>query len=271
MKVSKDNIISAINLSVEKDGNGQDAGLVKIDADKVDIRGVLRAYTGEIGGFRIGHNYNDNGFWLTGTDNFNCGINPGRNTGTRGAQLWAAWGNNWMKAGDNAWWVNGQGVMTCNATPVFKRGLDVYNRYIDMHGNDIKGDQDSQGNKTSVIWWNQIDRVKSQISDQRLKINVKPTKVKALDTLNNIEMVEFNWRKDNKFEKIGAIAQQVQSVDKDLVVHDMDDKQTYNDYLRINYYDTIPYLIKAVQELSEENTNLKLRLQKLEDKINGNL
>lgn len=271
LKVSKDNIISAINLSVEKDGNGQDAGLVKIDAGKVDIRGVLRAYTGEIGGFRIGHNYNDNGFWLTGTDNFNCGINPGRNTGTRGAQLWAAWGNNWMKAGDNAWWVNGQGVMTCNATPVFKRGLDVYNRYIDMHGNDIKGDQDSQGNKTSVIWWNQIDRVKSQISDQRLKINVKPTKVKALDTLNNIEMVEFNWRKDNKFEKIGAIAQQVQSVDKDLVVHDMDDKQTYNDYLRINYYDTIPYLIKAVQELSEENTNLKLRLQKLEDKINGNL
>ena len=84
-------------------------------------------------------------------------------------------------------------------------------------------------------------------------------------------MVEFNWKKDNKFEKIGAIAQQVQSVDESLVVHDMDDKQTYNDYLRIKYYDTIPYLIKAVQELSEENNNLKLRLQKLEDKINGNL
>ena len=271
LKVSKDNIISAINLSVEKDGNGQDAGLVKIDADKVDIRGVLRAYTGEIGGFRIGHNYNDNGFWLTGQDNFNCGINPGRNAGTRGAQIWAAWGNNWVKAGDNAWWVDGQGVMTCHATPVFKRGLDVYNRYIDMHGNDIKGDQDSQGNKTSVIWWNQIDRVKSRISDKRLKTNVKPTKVKALDTLNSIEMVEFNWKKDNKLEKIGAIAQQVQSVDEDLVVHDMDDRQTYNDYLRINYYDTIPYLIKAVQELSEENNDLKLRLQKLEEKINGNL
>ena len=278
LKVSKNEIISAINLSVEKDGNGHDAGLVKIDADKVDIRGVLRAYTGEIGGFRIGYNYNDNSFWLTGKDNFNCGINPGHNTGTRGAQLWAAWGNNWMKAGDNAWWVNGQGVMTCHATPVFKNGLDVYNRYIDMHGNDIKGDKDRYGNKTSVIWWNQIDRVKSQISDQRLKANIKPTKINALDTLNSIEMVEFNWRKDNKFEKIGAIAQQVQSVDKDLVVHDMDDKQTYNDYLRINYYDTIPYLIKAVQELSEENTNLKSQLKemnkklnKLEDKINGKL
>ena len=91
-------------------------------------------------------------------------------------------------------------------------------------------------------------------------------------------MVEFNWKKDGKFEKIGAIAQQVQSVDKDLVVHDMDDKQTYNDYLRINYYDTIPYLIKAIQELSTENQQLKSqlnemneRLTKLEDKINGNI
>ena len=271
LKVSKDNVIASINASVEKDGQGVNRGLIKINADKVDISGVLRAYTGEIGGFRIGHNYNDNGFWLTGKDNFDCGINPGLNAGTRGAQVWAAWGNQWTNPGPNAWWVNGQGVMTCHATPVFKNGLDVYNRYIDMHGNDIKGDKDRYGNKTSVIWWNQIDRVKSQISDERLKTNIKSTKINALDTLNSIEMVEFNWRKDNKFEKIGAIAQQVQSVDKDLVVRDMDDKQTYNDYLRINYYDTIPYLIKAVQELSEENTNLKLRLQKLEDKINGNL
>ena len=277
LKVSKDNIISAINLSVEKDGNGQDAGLVKIDADKVDIRGVLRAYTGEIGGFRIGYNYNDNGFWLTGQDNFNCGINPGRNAGTRGAQIWAAWGDNWNRAGDNAWWVNGQGVMTCHATPLFKNGLDVYNRYIDTHGNTIKGD-DPKGGKTSVVWWSQIEKSNSTSSDKRLKTNIKPTKVNALDMLNNIEMVEFNWKKDGKFEKIGAIAQQVQSIEESLVVHDMDDKQTYNDYLRIKYNDTIPYLIKGIQELSAENTNLKSqlnemneRLQKLEDKINGNL
>ena len=79
-------------------------------------------------------------------------------------------------------------------------------------------------------------------------------------------MVEFSWKKDGKFEKIGAIAQQVQSVDEDLVVHDMDDKQTYNDYLRINYYDTIPYLIKAVQELSQQNKELK---NKLEEITNG--
>lgn len=278
LKVSKDEIISAINLSVERDESGNNQGLVKIDADKVDIRGVLRAYTGEIGGFRIGYNYNDKGFWLTGKDNFDCGINPGLNAGTRGAQVWAAWGDDWTNPGPNAWWVNAQGVMKCKNTAEFHKGMNVYNARIDTHGNDIQGDMNSNGSKTTVIWWSQINTVKSRISDKRLKTNIKPTKINALDTLNSIEMVEFNWKKDNKFEKIGAIAQQVQSVDKDLVVRDMDDKQTYNDYLRINYYDTIPYLIKAIQELSEENTNLKSqlnemneRLQKLEDKINGNL
>lgn len=278
LKVSKDEIISAINLSVERDENGQYGGLVKIDADKVDIRGVLRAYTGEIGGFRIGANPNDNrGFWLTGKDNFNCGINPGHNTGTRGAQIWAAWGNNWSRAGSNAWWVDGNGVMVCNNRAVFNRGFDVHGAGIYTHDQDITS-QGAGNSTTNVMWWSQINRVKSAISDIRLKTNIKPTKINALDTLNNIEMVEFNWKKDNKFEKIGAIAQQVQSVDKDLVVHDMDDKQTYNDYLRINYYDTIPYLIKAIQELSTENQQLKSqlkemndRLNKLEDKINGNL
>ena len=238
---------------------------VKISTTQLDTD-WLSAYTGDIGGFRIGKNPNQPGdFWLTGSNNFNCGLNPGHNIGTRGAQIWAAWGNNWYQAGPNAWYVNGNGAMVCNATAVFNRGLDVHGRHIYTHDQDIYG-QGAGSSTTKVMWWSQINRVKSAISDKRLKTNVKPTKVKAVDLLNKIEIVEFNWKKDNKFEKIGAIAQQVQSVEESLVVYDMDDKQTYNDYLRINYYDTIPYLIKAVQELSEENNKLK---NKLEELING--
>ena len=277
LKVSKDNVIAAINASVETTGEGPAQGVVKINADKVDIRGVLSAYTGLIGGFRIGRNPNDGGFWLTGQSNFDCGINPGHNAGSNGAQLWAAWGNLWTSAGPNAWWVTAQGIMVCKNTPTFHKGMEVYGRYIDMHGNDIQGDK-TGGGKTTVVWWSQINKANSSSSDERLKINIKPTKVNALDILNRIEMVEFNWKKDNKFEKIGAIAQQVQSVEESFIVHDMDDKQTYNDYLRIKYYDTIPYLIKGIQELSTENQQLKSqltemneRLTKLEDKINGNL
>ena len=239
---------------------------VKISATQLDTD-WLSAYTGDIGGFRIGKNPNQPGdFWLTGSNNFNCGLNPGHNIGTRGAQIWAAWGNRWDKAGNNAWWVDGQGVMHCYNRPILSKGLDVSGGNINMHGSNIEGYADENRNKTTVIWWSQINRVKSSVSDKRFKTNIKPTKIKAVDLLNKIEMVEFNWKKDNKFEKIGAIAQQVQSVEESLVVHDMDDKQTYNDYLRINYYDTIPYLIKAVQELSEENYKLK---NKLEELING--
>lgn len=238
---------------------------VKISTTQLDTD-WLSAYTGDIGGFRIGKNPNQPGdFWLTGSNNFNCGLNPGHNIGTRGAQIWAAWGNNWSRAGSNAWWINGQGVMTCNNRAVFNKGFDVHGAGIYTHDQDITS-QGAGSSTTTVMWWSQINRVKSAISDKRLKTNVKPTKVKAVDLLNKIEIVEFNWIKDNKFEKIGAIAQQVQSVDKDLVVHDMDDKQTYNDYLRINYYDTIPYLIKAVQELSQQNKELK---NKLEEITNG--
>lgn len=239
---------------------------VKISATQLDTD-WLSAYTGDIGGFRIGKNPNQPGdFWLTGSNNFNCGLNPGHNIGTRGAQIWAAWGNRWDKAGNNAWWVDGQGVMHCYNRPILSKGLDVSGGNINMHGSNIEGYADENRNKTTVIWWSQINRVKSSVSDKRFKTNIKPTKVKAVDLLNKIEIVEFNWKKDNKFEKIGAIAQQVQSVDKDLVVRDMDDKQTYNDYLRINYYNTIPYLIKAVQELSQQNNELK---NKLEELING--
>lgn len=233
---------------------------VKISATQLDTD-WLSAYTGDIGGFRIGKNPNQPGdFWLTGSNNFNCGLNPGHNIGTRGAQIWAAWGNRWDKAGNNAWWVDGQGVMHCYNRPILSKGLDVSGGNINMHGSNIEGYADENKNKTTVIWWSQINRVKSSVSDKRFKTNIKPTKVKAVDLLNKIEMVEFNWKKDNRFEKIGAIAQQIQSVEESLVVHDMDDKQTYNDYLRINYYDTIPYLIKAVQELSEENNKLKKQI-----------
>ena len=237
---------------------------VKISTTQLDTD-WLSAYTGEIGGFRIGYNPNDGGFWLTGANNFDCGINPGHNEGSNGAQFWAAWGREWTKPGPNAWWVTAQGLMVCKNTPTFHKGMEVYGRYIDTHSNDIQGDK-TGGGKTTVVWWSQINKANSSSSDKRLKTNIKPTKVNALDMLNNIEMVEFNWKKDNKFEKLGAIAQQVQSIEESFVVQDMDDKQTYNDYLRISYYNTIPYLIKAIQELSQQNNELK---NKLEEIING--
>lgn len=264
LKVSKDNVIAAINASVETTGEGPAQGVVKINADKVDISGTLKAYTGNIGSFYIGKNtYVGYGKWITGTTHFNVGMSDGTN-GDGGAAFWVNWGYDWGRAGDGAWYVTNAGNMYAKRRAYLTGGIDVGRQ--DIYGYATTG----KVGPTSAMWWNQIDSVRSSSSDKRLKTNIKPTKIKALDTLNSIEIVEFNWKKDNKFEKIGAIAQQVQAVDENLVIKDEIDKVN-NDYLRIKYYDTIPYLIKAVQELSKENDNLKLRLQKLEEKINGNI
>lgn len=254
LSVKKNDVISSINLTPEA---------IKIDSKRVDVTGLLTAYTGAIGGFLIGKNPNDKeNWWLTGQNQFRVGMSNGGGRWKQTA-LWVNWGYDWGKPSDEAWFVKENGEMYCYNKATFSGGLHAYNERIDVHGQDVQGDA-SGSSKTTVIWWSQISRLRSAISDKRLKENIQPTKVKALDTINKIEMVEFNWKKDGKFEKLGAIAQQVQSVDDSLVVNDMDDKQTFNDHLRINYYDTIPYLIKAVQELSGQVDTLTKRVEELE-------
>lgn len=251
LSVKKNDVISSINLTPEA---------IKIDSKRVDVTGLLTAYTGAIGGFLIGKNPNDKeNWWLTGQNQFRVGMSNGGGQWKQTA-LWVNWGYEWGKPSDEAWFVKENGEMYCYNKATFSGGLHTYNHRIDVHGQDVQGDA-SGSSKTTVIWWSQISRLRSAISDKRLKENIQPTKVNALDTLNKIEMVEFNWKKDGKFEKLGAIAQQVKSVEDSLVVHDMDDKQTFNDHLRINYYDTIPYLIKAVQELSEKVEKLEKQLK----------
>ena len=254
LSVKKNDVISSINLTPEA---------IKIDSKRVDVTGLLTAYTGAIGGFLIGKNPNDKeNWWLTGQNQFRVGMSNGGGRWKQTA-LWVNWGYDWGKPSDEAWFVKENGEMYCYNKATFSGGLHAYNERIDVHGQDVQGDA-SGSSKTTVIWWSQISRLRSAISDKRLKENIQPTKVKALDTINKIEMVEFNWKKDGKFEKLGAIAQQVQSVDDSLVVNDMDDKQTFNDHLRINYYDTIPYLIKAVQELSGQVDTLTKKVEELE-------
>ena len=237
---------------------------VKIKSTQIDAD-LLSAYTGRIGSFSIGSHWAGGGRWITGVNQYQIGMSDGTN-GSEGTALWVNWGNKWGEVGDNAWYVMNNGKMICKNYATFSKQISAPSG-MDINNANIKGYATTgRVGVTYPIWWSEIDNVRSQVSDKRLKTNVKPTKVKALETLNNIEIVEFNWIKDGKFEKIGAIAQQVQSIDKDLVVKDSIDKNTPSDYLRINYYDTIPYLIKAVQELSTQNKELK---NKLEEIING--
>ena len=237
---------------------------VKIKSTQIGAD-LLSAYTGKIGTFSIGDHWGGAGKWITGENQFQVGMSDGTN-GSEGAALWVNWGYQWREIGANAWYVLNNGKMYCRNYAYFAKQISAL-QGMDVNQGNIWGYATTgRVGKTYPIWWSEIDQVRSQVSDKRLKTNIKPTKINALDTLNSIKIVEFNWKKDGKFEKIGAIAQQVQLIDKDLVVKDAIDKNTPSDYLRINYYDTIPYLIKAVQELSQQNKELK---NKLEEITNG--
>ena len=291
LKVSKDDVIASINASVETTGEGPAQGVVKIDADKVDIRGALRAYKGYIGGFQIGtHEKDPSKYWLTGTNQFYVGMsNGGGNWGQ--TALWVNWGTEWDKVGDNAWFVREDGRMLCYnqaefwKTPIIHGDLKVTGNIIYDNGygkgqwcySPIYTEISKSGNSLSLKGGNGAKdyiTIDSLVSDRRLKSNIKKSTVNALEVLNKFETYSFTrkYREDVKDIELGIMAQDVKEYMHDAFVDHPGGYYTYEPF------EMIPYLIKAIQELSEENTNLKSqlkamneRLTKLEDKINGNL
>lgn len=291
LKVSKDNVIAAINASVETTGEGPAQGVVKIDADKVDIRGALRAYKGYIGGFQIGtHEKDPSKYWLTGTNQFYVGMsNGGGNWGQ--TALWVNWGTEWDKVGDNAWFVREDGRMLCYnqaefwKTPIIHGDLKVTGNIIYDNGygrgqwcySPIYTEISKSGNSLSLKGGNgakDFITIDSLVSDRRLKSNIKKSTVNALEVLNKFETYSFTrkYREDVKDIELGIMAQDVKEYMHDAFVEHPAGYYTYEPF------EMIPYLIKGIQELSTENTNLKSqlkamneRLTKLEELINGNI
>ena len=287
LKVSKDNVIAAINASVETTGEGPAQGVVKINADKVDIRGALRAYKGYIGGFQIGTHPEDmSKYWLTGSNQFYVGMSNGGGDWGQTA-LWVNWGTKWSQVGDDAWFVKENGKMYCYnqaefwKTPIIHGNLKVTGDIIYDNGkwcySKIYNEIGKSGNRLFLRGNNgayDYINIDSLVSDRRLKSNIKKSTVNALEVLNKFETYSFTrkYREDVKDIELGIMAQDVKKYMHDAFVEHPDGYYTYEPF------EMQPYLIKAIQELATENQQLKSqlkeineRLTKLEDKINGNL
>ncbi len=95
-------------------------------------------------------------------------------------------------------------------------------------------------------------------SDVRLKTNIQDTQVSALEALGKIKMKEFDWIESGEHEEIGMIAQQLQAFLPHLVHENVE-----TGALSIKTTQFIPYLIKAIQELTEyitgESSTFSLR------------
>ena len=255
---------------------------VKIKSTQLDTD-FLSSYTGEIGGFRIGRNPNDSSSrWLTGQNNFRIGMSPGdMNYNELSTALWVAWSDKWDTPGDRAWWVTNAGVMHSKRTPIFYNGLNVpggvihYSNGTYTYSPNIKHfvyESNSKGEKwvRFHVGSNGKDhRTYSQYwvivtqsgSDKRYKSNIKPTEVNGLEIINNLKCYDYNIKlptdKESKHIKCGIMAQDVKEHMEDAHLVNPDEVQSYKPF------EMMPYLIKAIQELSQQNKELKNKLEEL--------
>ncbi|CIO11366.1 phage hyaluronidase [Streptococcus pneumoniae] len=236
----------------------------------------LEAYQGRIGGFTIGRFAQGRGRWISGINQFSVGMGNGEGGSYNGENtaFWANWGYSWNSPGPNAWYVTTSGNMYCRNGADFHGKVDfsnssranfygnttfsrspVFSNGIELGSKDVLGDGwNPKGGRNAVVWWNQVGSgsVKywmEQKSDRRLKENITDTAVKALDKINRLRMVAFDFIENKKHEEIGLIAQEAETIVPRIVSRDPENP---DGYLHIDYTALVPYLIKAIQELNQK-------------------
>lgn len=234
---------------------------------------LLEGYKGKIGGFQIGtHEKDPNSYWFTGLNQFQVGMGSGNGKWGQTA-LWVNWGNNWNQPGDTAWYVKNSGEMYCYNqahfwnTPIIHGNLKVSGNiyYITddnskqggywIHSPSFKRIQENAGYiylyhfDDSYVWI----PINKEISDRRFKTNIKDSQVSGLDVIENLKTYSYRKEYDEKIEDIscGIMAQDVQKYAPEAFYENPDGAYSYNTFA------LVPYLIKAIQELSQKVERLE--------------
>jgi phage minor structural protein, N-terminal domain protein len=230
---------------------------------------LLEGFQGLIGGFRFGQYPKRNGYFITGISSVSVGMGNGTNAGANRNAFWANWGESLDTPGPKAWYVNTDGKMYCRNEATFHSKVDFssisnpnfYSKIKAHKGvwvgtDDVNGEGDNpDGGYNRVVWWSQIVTGKwrqyagiTTASDKKLKENIESTPVRALDKINALNLVAFDYIKDKTHEEIGLIAQEVLNI----IPSSVEKYEDEDNHLTINYSKFVPYLIKAIQELNQK-------------------
>lgn len=116
-----------------------------------------------------------------------------------------------------------------------------------------------------ITWWD---------SDARMKKNIVSTDENALEAINKIKHYSFDWNDENrKSIKLGYIAQQLEEVDELFVLkidqtHSTEKNNCEYDYtLQVDETHIIPYITKAIQELSAQVEELKNQIASMQGAV----
>jgi hypothetical protein len=219
-------------------------------------------------------------------------------------QFAPSWYWDWNISNGNLHWVTPSGpslVLAADRNIIMEQGLFVNGSAIVCQTNCIGVKYQSGAYATSSYilfgWSNVVGSLATisidnggavyamaNASDERLKMDIEPSTLDGLETVNRIPLVAFDWldvdepwalkqartrgRKSpiTGRARVGVIAQQVREVFPE-GVHAGDD---FDDHLgrvwALDQNAMIALLVKSVQQLSEQNTALMARVEQLEQR-----
>lgn len=108
-----------------------------------------------------------------------------------------------------------------------------------------------------------------QVSDIRLKENVKNSETDALETVNQMKVRQFDWkeRMGGWHQDIGFVADELEEIDPNLALGGGYDENGEMDIKQINSPYLLNYAIKAIQELSAKVDEQEKRIKELERRL----
>lgn len=163
------------------------------------------------------------------------------------------WGNLYINEDSQIVWLNKRdcGIATSGMFYICDNS-SRHNASVGISSNEFK-----IYNNVSIDFYSSLNMHGYSIrneSDSRLKTNIKDVSVNAIDILKKIELKSFDWIANGSHVDVGIIAQQLEKVIPDLVI-----TNEKTDIKSITFIELIPYLIKAIQELSEQiNPSIQL-------------
>lgn len=109
----------------------------------------------------------------------------------------------------------------------------------------------------------------SQVSDIRLKENVKNSETDALETINQMKVRQFDWkeRMGGWHQNIGFVADELEEIDPNLALGGGYDENGEMDIKQINSPYLLNYAIKAIQELSAKVDEQEKHIKELERRL----
>lgn len=155
-------------------------------------------------------------------------------------------------------------------------GNSSVNGYIDMYYNNVKtrvtGNNTLTSGAVTVRFPAKGGTLAISSSDVRLKDNVKDTTVNGLETINKIKVRQFDWNNNeengndrNTHQDIGFVADELEELDSRLAVGGGENEDGEMNIKGVDMFYMLGYVVKAIQELSQENELLKDKIKTLEN------